>query len=87
MSKSESPNQISLKDLHKALTQKGKFLKGTKKIVDVEDIPDPVLHKYLSFIKSGLRVIGCGVGIAGLVVSAFFFFLVAEAVGILEEMV
>ena len=80
-------DQIDLKDIQKALTQKGKFFKEQKKKIQIQDIPDPILHKYLSFVKSGLRIIGCGVGIAGLFVPGFVFFLVAEIVGVVEEMV
>lgn len=80
-------DQIDLKDIQKALVQKGKFLKQQKNKIQIQDLPDPILHKYLSFVKSGLRIVGCGVGIAGLFVAGFVFLLVAEIVGIMEEMV
>ena len=54
--------------------------------VNLEKLPDPRLHQIISFIKSGIRIIGyifipfdLGAAIALLVVS--------EGIGILEEMV
>ena len=53
---------------------------------NLEKLPDPRLHQIISFVKSGIRIIGyifipfdLGAAVALLVVS--------EAVGILEEMV
>lgn len=50
--------------------------------------PDPKKHQYVSFFKSGLRIVGC---IAALHVASIFplaiAFLVAELVGIYEELV
>ena len=52
----------------------------------LEKLPDPRLHQIISFVKSGVRILGylfipfdLGAAVALLVVS--------EAVGILEEMV
>ena len=54
--------------------------------VKVDKLPDPKLHQIISFVKSGIRILGyllipfdLGAAVALLVVS--------EAVGILEEMV
>ena len=53
---------------------------------NLDKLPDPKLHQIISFVKSGVRILGylfipfdLGAAVALLVVS--------EAVGILEEMV
>ena len=53
---------------------------------NLDKLPDPKLHQIISFVKSGIRIIGylfipfdLGAAVALLIVS--------EAVGILEEMV
>ena len=53
---------------------------------NLEKLPDPRLHQIISFVKSGIRILGylfipfdLGAAVALLVVS--------EAVGIVEEMV
>ena len=53
---------------------------------NLDKLPDPKLHQIISFVKSGVRILGyifipfnIGVAVTLLVVS--------EAVGILEEMV
>ena len=50
--------------------------------------PDPKKHQYVSFIKSGIRIGGC---IAALIMVSVLplaiAFLVAELVGIYEELV
>ena len=49
--------------------------------------PDPVKHKYISFIKNGLRIFA-GVLLAyGLLVHAGGLLILAEFLGIAEEMV
>jgi len=50
-------------------------------------IPDPRMHRNISFIKSGLRI-GAGVCLMkGLVVPAGALFILAELLGIAEELV
>ena len=53
---------------------------------NLEKLPDPKLHQIISFVKSGIRIVGyvfipfdLGVAVTLLVVS--------EAVGIIEELV
>lgn len=53
---------------------------------DIDAFPDPLLHRQLSFIKSGIRILGCVLGVFGLLSLAFVFLVVAEIVGVLEEM-
>lgn len=54
---------------------------------DNNKFPDPILHKQLSFLKSGFRILACGIGAFGLYLSAFILLGIAELVGVIEEMV
>lgn len=65
-------------------------------LTDPMGIPDPVKHKYISFVKSAVRIAAGGALIATavhpyyydtLVVAAGALFIIAEALGIAEEMV
>lgn len=50
--------------------------------------PDPVKHRYISFIKSGIRVSACALAaITGSVLVLALGLLVAELVGVYEELV
>jgi hypothetical protein len=50
--------------------------------------PDPRLHQYVSFIKSGVRIVGCIVAVhTASIFPLAIAFLVAELVGIYEELV
>jgi hypothetical protein len=50
--------------------------------------PDPKKHQYVSFIKSGIRIAGCVCAlISGTVIGLAIALLVAEIVGIYEELV
>jgi hypothetical protein len=54
----------------------------------VSNHPDPRKHQLISFVKSGIRVGGCILGVAtGSVVALAFSLLVAELVGVYEELV
>ena len=52
------------------------------------DIPDPTKHKYISFAKSAVRI-AAGIALVwpGSLVLAGLFLIVAEVLGIAEEMV
>jgi len=52
-----------------------------------QKLPDPKLHQIISFIKSGIRIIACAAGIAGWYGVGFIGLLIAEVVGIGEELV
>ena len=52
-----------------------------------QNLPDARLHQLISFIKSGIRIIACGFGLYGLYDFGFMGLLLAEIVGIWEEMV
>ncbi len=49
--------------------------------------PDPVKHKYISFAKSGLRIIAGIFLLQGFLMQAGAAFILAEILGIVEEMV
>lgn len=51
------------------------------------EYPDAKMHQVVSFIKSGVRIAGCLVGIMGNVPLGFVLLLAAEIVGIIEELV
>lgn len=49
--------------------------------------PDPVLHRHISFAKSALRIAAGVTLILGLFVSTGVLLIMAEILGIMEEMV
>lgn len=49
--------------------------------------PDPIWHQRISFAKSGLRIVAGIALIAGYMVDAGLFLIIAELLGIVEEMV
>lgn len=53
----------------------------------LKDMPNQKLHKNVSFIKSGVRIIACVCGLGGKFELAFTLLGVAEIVGIYEELV
>ena len=52
-----------------------------------EHMPDPAMHKVISFIKSGVRIIAGISLISGSLVAAGLLLIVAELLGIYEEIV
>jgi hypothetical protein len=57
-----------------------------KKEVDLEKLPDPRAHQIISFIKSGIRIVGYVMIPFNLVIAAGLLVL-SEVVGIIEELV
>jgi|TARA_B110000908_G_C10179956_1_gene415154 hypothetical protein len=55
--------------------------------INGQKVPDPKLHQTISFIKSGIRIIACIAGFSGFYGIGFFGLLIAELVGIYEELV
>ena len=55
--------------------------------INGQKLPDPKLHQTISFIKSGIRIIACIAGFSGFYGIGFFGLLIAELVGIYEELV
>jgi hypothetical protein len=53
----------------------------------LKEIPNPKLHQTISFIKSGIRIAACLAGICGFYEIGFLGLLMAEIVGIKEELV
>ena len=51
------------------------------------DVPNPIKHKYISFVKSGFRILAGATLIIGEFAIAGFLLIVAELLGIAEEMV
>lgn len=49
--------------------------------------PDPIKHKYISFVKSGFRILAGITLCFGEFVIAGVLLIVAEALGIVEELV
>jgi len=57
------------------------------KTVATTQPPDPKLHKYISFGKSGLRLVAAMILATGNLLWAGILFYIAEILGIFEEMV
>ena len=54
---------------------------------DLAHMPNQRMHKIVSFIKSGLRLVACIFGMTEMFVVGFALLFMAEVVGIYEEMV
>lgn len=53
----------------------------------LKDIPDPKKHQYVSFVKSGVRIVACALGFFGFFEIGFLGLFLAELIGIYEELV
>ena len=53
----------------------------------LDQLPDPKKHQYVSFVKSGVRIIACLLGFAGMYQIGFLGLFLAELIGIYEELV
>lgn len=49
--------------------------------------PDPIKHKYISFVKSAIRIVGAMFLFFGMLPAAAGMLIVAELLGIIEELV
>tara|TARA_R110000803_G_scaffold2472_3_gene8409 strand:+ start:902 stop:1084 length:183 start_codon:yes stop_codon:yes gene_type:complete len=56
------------------------------KEVDLEKLPDPKLHQIVSFIKSGVRILGY-IAIPFNLTLAAIILVISELIGIIEELV
>jgi hypothetical protein len=65
---------------------RGKKFK-TEDLYEIEHMPNQRMHKIVSFIKSGLRLVACIFGMTEMYVVGFALLFMAEVVGIYEEMV
>lgn len=50
-------------------------------------IPDPLWHRNISFVKSGLRIVAGLFLVNGSLIGAGVFLILAEILGIVEEIV
>ena len=53
----------------------------------LDQLPDPKKHQHVSFIKSGVRIVACLLGFAGMYQVGFLGLFLAELIGIYEELV
>ena len=53
---------------------------------NLDKLPDPKLHQIISFVKSGIRILGY-IAIPFNISVAVILLIVSEAVGIIEELV
>ena len=53
----------------------------------ITNIPDPTKHKYISFAKSAIRIVAGGCLITGNLLMTGICLILAEVLGIVEEMV
>lgn len=51
------------------------------------EAPDPKLHRNISFVKSGFRIIAGALLCTGQLFAAGAFLILAEALGVVEELV
>ena len=58
----------------------------SSKNADIHKIPDPHLHQLISFIKSGVRIVGYAF-IPFSLVWATILLILSEVIGIIEELV
>lgn len=64
---------------------RGSYFNKTK-MKNIDQMPDQKWHRRISFIKSGIRIIGYGF-IPFNLITATALLVVSEAVGIIEELV
>ena len=60
---------------------------NTNDMHDLDYMPDQRMHRNVSFVKSGFRIVGAILGMVGNIPAAFGLFFLAEVVGIYEELV
>lgn len=73
-----------MKDLRNRLDT---VINNKKTDSDTVNHPDPKKHQYISFVKSGFRILAGVTLCFGEVVTAGVLLIVAEALGIAEELV
>jgi hypothetical protein len=64
---------------------RGTYFKNNK-MKNIDQMPDQKWHRRISFIKSGIRIIGYGF-IPFNLITATVLLVISEAVGIIEELV
>jgi hypothetical protein len=53
----------------------------------LDQLPDPKKHQHVSFVKSGVRIVACLLGFAGMYQVGFLGLFLAELIGVYEELV
>ena len=61
-------------------------LTGKKNPLDIKHMPNQKWHRYVSFIKSGIRIVGYGL-IPFNLVAATIILIFSETIGVIEELV
>ena len=63
-------------------------VKGTKSKIDkeIKHMPNQKYHKYVSFLKSSVRITGYGALMYGIGLGVFIL-IISELIGIIEELV
>ena len=82
----KTEEQRLLDDLYDRETRAGWTYSDTRIKTNIQDYPDAKKHQIVSFIKSGVRILGYVFIPFNLVVSAILLIL-SEIVGIIEELV
>jgi len=83
---------VNFKTINKGnnMAKKEKFAKrivpGKTALINGHKIPDPKLHQLISFVKSGIRIVGY-ICIPFSLGWATLFLILSEVVGIAEELV
>ena len=77
-----STNDEAIKDIKKAKAALDS-ISATEKV----DHPDAKKHKYVSFVKSAIRIVACGFLAYYEVQTAAVLFAIAEILGVAEELV
>jgi len=84
MLKKMKKNSIINPELYNKI--KGKEMKYDTKIKDFKHMPNQKWHKIISFIKSGIRIVGYGFIPFNLTIACGVL-IFSEVIGIIEEMV
>ena len=82
----KTEEQRLLDELYDRESRRTTSIKDLSLSNNIQDYPDAKKHQLISFIKSGIRIIGYIFIPFNLVISAFLLIL-SEVVGIIEELV
>lgn len=84
-----SPPRFSIPELDPVTGELNPYyeeLTGKKNPWDIKHMPNQKWHRYVSFIKSGIRILGYGL-IPFNLVAATIVLIFSEIVGVIEELV
>ena len=83
------PSRFSIPELDPVTGELNPYyeeLTGKKNPLDIKHMPNQKWHRYVSFIKSGIRILGYGL-IPFNLVAATIVLIFSEIVGVIEELV